>query len=441
MHQRDKDRKQPETATLREPVRGGADQSLALRVVGDNLLETFVLPKAGELVIGRAADADIRIDDASISREHARVSIGPSIRIQDLESKNGTWIAGRALLADEASILVPGEVVFLGRTMLMVVCDESMVGHPAMPRAAGESEMERALRLLDRVAPSDISVLIQGETGVGKEVFAERLHAQSKRGTRPLLRLNCGGFPETLLDSELFGYEKGAFTSADKAKPGLLENANGGSVFLDEIGELPLALQARLLRVLQDRKVQRLGGLEPRTIDVRFISATNRRLAEEVARGLFRQDLYYRLNGVTLFIPPLRKRRPEIVTLAQQFLADASRRGLDLSKDALARLKKHGWPGNVRELKNVIERAALLIEEPATEIGVEHIVFDEPEMTAAPDDFVTLHAGVEAFEKEQILQALDAFGGNQTRVAKHLGISRNTLASRIKRFRIKTTRE
>src|SRR5258706_3467742 len=178
----------------------------------------------------------------------------------------------------------------------------------SVPRPPASDALQLAERLLERVAAGDIAVLLQGETGVGKEVFAERLHERSPRAKQPLLRLNCGGFTESLLDSELFGHEKGAFTGADRTKLGLLENANGGSVFLDEVGELPLALQARLLRVLQDKKVQRIGALEPRAIDVRFISATHRDLAAEVAAGRFRQDLYYRLNGVAIYIPPLRER-------------------------------------------------------------------------------------------------------------------------------------
>jgi two-component system response regulator AtoC len=417
----------PDAVTMARRVRGG--EGLALRVVGENLVDLFALPPVGDLVIGRGAEADIRIDDASISRKHALLSLGPRVRIKDLGSANGTRIADRALEAGDWAELAFGELVDLGSVMLIL-----MRGEAEMPPAPEKANaMARAQRLLDRVASGDIAVLIQGETGVGKEVFAERLHAKSKRAPRPLLRLNCGGFTESLLDSELFGHEKGSFTGADKAKPGLLEMADGGSVFLDEIGELPLGLQARLLRVLQDKKVQRVGALEPRAIDVRFISATNRDLTAEVAAGRFRQDLYYRLNGVTLSIPPLRDRIGELAGLAQTFLTEAGgERTLRLSRGARARLEQHVWPGNIRELRNVIERAALMCE--GDEITEEDLQLETAEPAASASG--SLHADVESLERKRILEALESCGGNQTRAAQKLGISRGTLLSRLKQYGI-----
>jgi DNA-binding NtrC family response regulator len=419
----------PDAVTLARRVKGG--EGLALRVVGESLVDLFALPRVGDLVIGRGEEADVRIDDASISRKHALLSLGPRIRIKDLGSANGTRVADRTLEAGEWAELAPGEVIDLGSIMLILMRGETeaVAARPEPSDAA----IARAERLLDRVAPGDISVLLLGETGVGKEVFAERLHAKSRRADHPLLRLNCGGFTETLLDSELFGHEKGSFTGADKAKPGLLEMANGGSVFLDEIGELPLGLQARLLRVLQDRKVQRVGALEPRAIDVRFIAATNRDLAAEVAAGRFRQDLYYRLNGVTVSIPPLRERSNEIAALAKRFLAEAGAaagRTLHLSRAALARLEQHEWPGNIRELRNVIERAALIC--PDDEVDAEHLQLAPAETSSSG----SLHADVESLERRRIIEALDACGGNQTRAAAKLGISRGTLLSRLKQFGI-----
>jgi two-component system response regulator AtoC len=423
-------------------VRGG--EGLALRVVGEGLVDLFALPAAGDVVIGRGAEADVRIDDASISRKHALLSLGPRIRIKDLGSANGTRVADRAIGAGEWADVSPGEVIDLGSVMLILMRGESEPTAPSLQRGeagggAGGAAMLRAERLLERVAPGDIAVLLQGETGVGKEVMAERLHARSKRAQRPLLRLNCGGFTETLLDSELFGHEKGSFTGADKAKPGLLESAHGGSVFLDEIGELPLGLQARLLRVLQDKKVQRIGALEPKAIDIRFISATNRDLTAEVAAGRFRQDLFYRLNGVTISIPPLRDRVDEIAGLAQRFLAEAGAqagRQLHLSRTALARLEQHPWPGNIRELRNVIERAALIADD---EIGEEHLQLVPAAGEGAPAPAASggsLHADVESLERRRIVEALEACGGNQTRAAQKLGISRGTLLSRLKQYGI-----
>ncbi|MGE5185233.1 MAG: sigma 54-interacting transcriptional regulator [Acidobacteriota bacterium] len=425
---------QIDAVTLARKVRSG--EGYSLRVVGDGLVELFALPRAGDVVIGRGGEADVRIEDASISRKHALLSLGLRVRIKDLGSTAGTRVADRSLEPGEWADVSLGEVIDLGSVVLILMRGEA----PPPPPAKTGDAMARAERLLERVAPGDISVLIQGETGVGKEVFAERLHARSKRAGKPLLRLNCGGFTETLLDSELFGHEKGAFTGADRAKPGLLENADGGSVFLDEIGELPLGLQARLLRVLQDKKVQRIGALEPRAIDVRFIAATNRDVAAEIAAGRFRQDLYYRLNGVTLYIPPLRERTAEIAQLARGFLAEASRatgRALHLTPAALARLEQHRWPGNIRELKNVIDRAALIAT--GDEIDVEHLSLPDAGEPPRPSGG-SLHADVDALEKQRIVEALEACGGNQTRAAQRLGISRGTLLARLKQYGIKRPR-
>jgi len=421
-----------DAVTLARKIRGG--DGMSLRAVSAGHVELFALPKAGEVVIGRGPEADIRIDDPSISRKHALLSLGSEVRIKDLGSTAGTRVVDRELEAGEWTSVPTGAVIDLGNVILILVRGE-LAREPAAPAPPAPDAMQLAERLLDRVAPGDISVLLHGETGVGKEVFAERLHARSPRAKQPLLRLNCAGFTETLLDSELFGHEKGAFTGADRAKPGLLENAHGGSVFLDEIGELPLGLQARLLRVLQDKTVQRIGALEPRAIDVRYISATNRDLAAEVAAGRFRADLFYRLNGVTIFIPPLRERTNEIGDLARRFLADASKRlgrTLQLSQEALVRVQHEPWPGNIRELKNVIERAALLCT--TDEIAVEHLQL-APESSSG-----TLKADIDGLEKQRILAALEQCAGNQTRAAQQLGISRGTLQARLKRFGIRRPR-
>ena len=207
-------------------------------------------------------------------------------------------------------------------------------------------------------------MLIVGETGVGKEVLAEIIHGLSPRAGKPFVRINCATLSPTLFEAELFGHERGAFTDAREAKPGLLETAEGGTVMLDEIGELPLPLQAKLLRVIETREVMRVGAVKARTIDVRFLAATNRVLEDEVARGAFRQDLYYRLNGISLLIPPLRARVDEIEPLAQAFVENAAKMSdrppLKLSPAAMKLLLSYAWPGNIRELRNTIERALLL---------------------------------------------------------------------------------
>jgi DNA-binding NtrC family response regulator len=350
------------------------------------------------------------------------------------------------------------------------------VESPTEQSAPGMSPAMLTLRrFTEQVATSDISVLILGETGVGKEVLAETVHRLSVRNKGPFVKLHCAAFSDSLLESELFGHEKGAFTGAVQAKPGLLETAQGGTVLLDEIGELPLATQVKLLRVLEERKVLRIGALTPRSIDVRFLAATNRDLETEVARGRFRLDLYYRLNGVSLMIPPLRERPEELEPLARNFIEQACRRSHrrevpSLSPEALQRLHGYGWPGNIRELRNTIERAVLLCGRGP--IGVEHLstekmatmlppvppappawppprtAFDSTESThrfeRAPveaSDPVGLHHQIDALERQRILEALEQCGGNQTRAAKMVGISRGTLVARLNAYGIARPRK
>ncbi|MGZ3441278.1 MAG: sigma-54 interaction domain-containing protein, partial [Polyangia bacterium] len=346
---------------------------------------------------------------------------------------------------------------------------------PSETTQPGSSPSMRTLRrFTEQVATSDISVLILGETGVGKEVLAETLHRLSPRADGPFVKLHCAAFSDSLLESELFGHEKGAFTGAVQAKPGLLETAQGGTVLLDEIGELPLATQVKLLRVLEERKVLRIGALTPRSIDVRFLAATNRDLDAEVARGRFRLDLYYRLNGISLLIPPLRERTEEIEPLARTFIEQACRRSHrrevpPLTPEALQRLRSYGWPGNIRELRNTIERAVLLCGRGP--IGVEHLTTEKMAATLAPPtpatatppppaaafdateathpferslpatDAAGLHDQLGALERQRILEALERCAGNQTRAAKLLGISRGTLVSRLDAYGIARPRK
>ncbi|MBI3186119.1 MAG: sigma 54-interacting transcriptional regulator [Myxococcales bacterium] len=322
--------------------------------------------------------------------------------------------------------------------------------------------MVRLYRLVDQVAANDISVLLLGETGVGKEIIASRLHQKSRRAEKPLLRLNCAALPEPLLESELFGHERGAFTGAVQTKPGLVESADGGTVFLDEVGEMPMSIQAKLLRVLEERRVLRLGGLKEKQIDVRFLAATNRDLEADTSRGQFRADLYYRLNGISIEIPPLRERPAEIEGLAKLFIAEACKRfgreeELELSGAARHVLLTYPWPGNIRELRNVMERAVLLCA--GGTIDLAHLPVDKMAATTAPSamkspkwkeaatgetpDAITV-ADAPAVglpgrplspeledERRRIADALEKCAGNQTQAAKLLGMSRRTLVYKL----------
>jgi two-component system response regulator AtoC len=297
------------------------------------------------------------------------------------------------------------------------------------------SPLAQVGRLAARVAPSHLSVLILGETGVGKDVWARRIHALSRRNHRPFVAINCAGLTATLIESELFGHERGAFTGAAQRKPGLLEMAEGGTVFLDEIGEMPLGLQAKLLRAVENREILSVGAIRHRRIDVRFIAATNRCLDLEVTAGRFRADLLARLDGMTVTIPPLRERRSEIGRLARTFLAEASRRAgraaPALSPAVLARLEAQPWPGNVRELRNVIERALLFCDGPVLDHG--HLAaagLSGPPLPRSPVSPVLLVAGARP-DRERVAAALSACGGNQTRAARLLGIPRRTFLTRL----------
>jgi transcriptional regulator with PAS, ATPase and Fis domain len=292
--------------------------------------------------------------------------------------------------------------------------------------------------MIDAVAPGSISVLVLGETGVGKEVYATTIHQRSPRASKPFLCLNCAALPETMLEAELFGYERGAFTGAMHAKPGLFESADKGTVFLDEIGEMSLPTQAKLLRVLESGETMRLGALRPQRVDVRLVSATNNDLPERVEAGTFRRDLYFRLNGISVRLPPLRERPEDVVALARRFLhANAKKLGRPvpaIARAAVAVLEAHAWPGNVRELKNVIERAVLLSGGQTIEPA--HLGMPEPPAAkpSGKQQVRALRQDVDSFERERILAALERCGGNQTLAAQALGIGRSTLLSKLDEY-------
>jgi DNA-binding NtrC family response regulator len=525
------------------------------------------LPATGRVTIGRDADTDLQLADASVSRQHACFEMrGDHATLSDQGSRNGTWCNGQRLgeeprrvtRGDEISLgsvriallarsMVPSGVrAVLVRSALIQRIDEdlasgvdlevvavrvprcwyemegverslAMLPGPVYAGALGESAlllagaagslsaetlgrelpdaqlgqalqrdvragsaaqlvaaalsaigakrplaregsapvatspgMRRVYEEAATIAPTMVTVLLMGETGVGKEVLARTIHERSGRSGR-LVSVNTAALPEALVESELFGHERGAFSGALQAKVGLIEAASGGTFFLDEIGDLPLPLQAKLLRVLEERSVRRVGATQERKVDVRVVAATHRDLERAVAEGAFRRDLLFRLNACTLRIPPLRERVGEIASLAGTFLAEAVRqanvdRPRSIADDALEALRRYPWPGNVRELRNVVERGAALAQ-GADALRAEHL--PDCVRTQAPADgssrapsTIPAPAGdvreaVNEYERERIVDALAKSGGNQSAAAKLLGLPRRTLAYKMVRLGIR----
>jgi two-component system response regulator AtoC len=564
-------------------------------VMSPDAFSSVPLPAAGTLNVGRSSKCAIRIEDPLASREHARLHVGLvegalSLRIEDLQSANGTRVRNVMIAPGELAPFVPGDAIGIGSTVLMVQQSRPAVGPrrlwshayfesrltdecvragasggafamarvrltgsapwtrvlPILVRAiplphlfaaygpvdyeilfletsagevarlvealAGElraaglearhgvawyprdgrttdallargnallrpagangksgpestqasgAGMERLRALAKKAATSsiNISVMILGETGVGKDVLAREIHRLSSR-SGPFVALNCAGLTESLIETELFGHERGAFTGADRAKIGLLEAGNGGTIFLDEIGEMPLSLQPRLLRAIEARQVQPVGAVKTRPIDVRFIAATNRDLDAEVAKGTFRRDLFFRLNTITLPIPPLRERTDEIAALVDTFIEDASREAgrapPRLTAETMHYIRNYDWPGNIRELKNVIERALVLCD--GDEIHAQLLPLDKIGGGAArtrsedsglgqqrqtADQVAAMLAGLpplddpaKAAERQSIVEALVKHAGNQTRAAESLGMPRRTFITKLDAYGI-----
>lgn len=431
--------------------------------------QTRTLSAGDRLTIGRSRSADVRVDHPTVSREHLRLTLLPhGFEVEDLGSSSGVRVSGAALRPHAPTRVAPGALIQFGAVVLVVEQAAAAPGGAAAPPGGAQplgEQMQELSRLVDSVAVSDISVVLCGETGVGKDVLANQIHSRSLRSAGPLVRLNCSAFAESLLESELFGHERGAFTGAVQAKPGLLEAASGGSIFFDEVGEMPASVQAKLLRAIEQREVYRVGGVRPVAFDVRFLAATNRELDQEIVAGRFRRDLYFRLAGITLQIPPLRQRLDELPGLVHCFLAEHSARARTpqpaMDARALQRLQSHSWPGNVRELKNVIERAVVLSRGGV--IQAEHLYIDTISQALGAHAAQAQGGGAplsswvgdaqapsldltdtserpsdpdaaEAWERARIEAALKQARGNQTRAAQLLGVSRRTLINRLERF-------
>jgi DNA-binding NtrC family response regulator len=309
----------------------------------------------------------------------------------------------------------------------------------------------QARSLAEKVAPTDSTVLLRGESGTGKDLFARAIHFTSRRSAGPWVKVNCGALPENLLESELFGHEKGAFTGAVRQKPGRFEDADGGTLFLDEIGELPMSLQVKLLQVIEEKTFTRVGGNRPITVSVRIIAATNRELEEMVKARQFREDLFFRLNVFPIRLPSLRERPGDVAALVEHFLDGQGASRAKVSPEAMRALEQYAFPGNVRELENTLERALILAG--SDPIGTEHLSFARPDLLGAAGpggarggiDWVpAIPVGglsLELLERELILQALERAGGNKSQAARLLGLTRRTLYSRMEKHGLRTPGE
>jgi transcriptional regulator with PAS, ATPase and Fis domain len=440
-----------QTASFTPTDRAGERGEGLLLVAGEGLV-TFPLVR-DDITIGRAPECDIVIANNALSRRHVRLQLGATMTVEDLGSRNGTRLRGERLAPGRPLALAVGESFQIGRLHFVVARART---NPSLSMSASASARVESLCVVDPtasavstfvrdLAASPLSILVLGETGAGKEVLAQTIHDLSNR-RGAFVRANCAAMAPTLVESELFGHEKAAFTGASERRVGLLEAAQGGTFFLDEVGELPEAIQVKMLRAIEAREITRIGAVKPIALDVRFVAATNRDLATEVDAGRFRRDLFYRLDGVTLVIPPLREHRERIGPLARQFLA-AARGGTSQALDAelLARLEAHDWPGNVRELKAVMERAVILAGRGA--VKARHVAItaikpnDAPAAAPAATPQAPAAATPESIERQRIIDALDACAGNQTRAAKLLGMSRATLVTKLGIHRIQRPRK
>jgi DNA-binding NtrC family response regulator len=402
----------------------------------------------GRIRIGSRELAEFVIPDPKISGLHCEVIAGAEVRVRDLGSKNGTYL-GTYRVHDAQ---VPNGDTFLIGDSRVRVRPQELGGALELPSAAGarygivgcSRPIRALLEQIERTASSTASVasvLVEGETGTGKEMVVEALHRAGPRAEGPLVVVDCGAVVPTLIEAELFGHERGAFTGAETRRSGAFERAHGGTLFLDEIGELPLALQPKLLRAIESRRVSRLGSDRPIAVDVRVVSATHRDLAREVTEGHFREDLYYRLAVIRMRLPPLRERLEDLPLLAIHFLREL---GADpaalLDEEALTHLMKHAWPGNVRELRNLIEQSVALVRPLSVEAATPTAAH---ELSLGPVDFgqpmrVGKQRVIDAFERLYLTGLLDLCNGNVSEVARRSGMNRLSIARILQRLGLRS---
>lgn len=395
------------------------------------------------VLAGKSASCLICLTDPSVSRRHAGFDIADRrLRLTDMGSSNGTFVNGIAVVE---AFLDGGEFVRLGQTTFHVQLQESdkqlnLSERTSFGRVVGASEeMRRLYPLCERLAGSDVSVLIEGETGCGKEVLAESLHEMGPRASGPFIVFDCMAAPPNLLESALFGHEKGAYTGATSSRAGVFEQAHRGTLLIDEIGDLDISLQPKLLRALQRMEVQRVGGSKAVKVDVRVLSATRRNLDEEVQAGRFRDDLYFRLNVARIELPPLRQRRGDVTLLTRHFWEMLGGKGCPIPADLLERLEAYSWPGNVRELYNAIARHLALGELAGFNVGDSGRMSEPPPPSgegSGDPDFIdeivrrnlplpeARQQVMEEFERRYIDAALESQGGNVTKAAAASGVGR-----------------
>ncbi len=397
---------------------------------GGQILGGYELGRTGEVRLGRGRDNQVILPDPVVSRHHASlIPQGEHTLLLD-RSTNGTFIGGRKV---EKALLEKGQGFSIGPYLLTVDGEEpGWARETRVPEekgsfhgmVGGSAALRDLFARLPRMAQSSATILILGETGSGKEVAARAIHELSPRADGPFVALNCGSISPELVESELFGHEKGAFTGAVGARRGAFEQADGGTLFLDEVGELPLSLQPRLLRALETGEIRRVGSQGPLTVDVRIVAATHRDLRAEVEKGTFRADLLYRLHVLPLPLPSLRERPDDILPLALHFLDGRC----PLLPEAEKRLLAHPWPGNVRELRNVLERACILrAGEP---IGKDDLVF----LDDRPAGYLPYGHTLEDLERTYFLRALEMSGGNMRAAARTLGIPKSTFFDRVRKY-------
>jgi len=441
-------------ATLRRPAAGLADQRMlrriVLEVVEGEQAGTVFRSEEARVALGSHPSNALILADPTVSRFHLELTVSADgVRIRDLASRNGTFVDGvrvfDALLHEGARVRLGGVVLRFasGEQDLQIALSKQV----RFGDLLGESEAMRGVfDLLARCASSDSTILIEGETGTGKEGAAEAIHTESARKDRPFVVVDCGAIPVNLIESELFGHEKGAFTGAASRHLGAFEQADGGTIVLDEIGELPTDLQPKLLRVLEQKTIRRLGGSERRSVDVRIVAATNRDLRHEVNEGRFRSDLYYRLSVVKVVLPPLRERLLDLPILTRSLLermgANESQLARFSAPEMIERLSHGHWPGNVRELRNYLERCLVL--DTAAPVGeIEAKPSPAAPMAAAPDVDLSLsypearRRALSIFEHAYLSALLDKHGGNVSQAAREAGVERVYLHRLLRRSELR----